>query len=117
VNVHFSPAQSGIQDWKSRISVRSTKDPSHLPTESSSAESLTPFLCYSCHTTLTSRSSRGNTATGSAAAGHSSVSLPKWVLSNVRMSLGDTVDGEAWSRTKLTSSRMKESVATFLLNE
>jgi cytoplasmic tRNA 2-thiolation protein 2 len=117
---NFSPVQSGIQDWKARISVRSLKNPSHLPppsTEPSPAASLTPFLCYACHTTLTSRSSRGTTATGSVGTEPSSVPLPKWVLSNVRTSLGITEDGESWSRTKMTDDRMKATVADFLLDE
>ncbi|TFK40395.1 hypothetical protein BDQ12DRAFT_711752 [Crucibulum laeve] len=78
------PAQHGVQEWKSRISIRSYKDagvsPPHLASSSRSAtsapilpsfsqtnhttssqitDSLTPYLCYACHTTLTSRSSRG----------------------------------------------------------
>lgn len=117
------PAQSGIQDWKSQISVRSLKDPSHLPplsTEPPSAiTSLTPFLCYACHTTLTSRSSRGTAGTGSAGTKHSSVPLPRWVLSNVRTSLGVTEDGEPEGRrkAKMTSNQMEKTVADFLLDE
>ena len=116
----FSPAQSGIQDWKSRISVRSLRDPLHLrplPTEPSLAASLTPFLCYACHTTLTSRSSRGTTATGSISTEHSSVPLPRWVFSNLQTSLEMTEDGERWTRTKMSDDGMKATVADFLFDE
>ena len=116
LNDRISPAQSGIQDWKTQISVRSLRDPSHLSPpqiEPSLAASLTPFLCYACHTTLTSRSSRGTTAAGSISTEHSSVPLPRWVFSNMQTSLGMTEDGEGWTRTKMSSDRMKATVAEF----
>jgi len=70
------PVQRGVQDWKARISIRSfdvlgndesvllpphikSNTPTPLPTEPDASSSLTPHLCYACHTTLTSRSSRG----------------------------------------------------------
>lgn len=115
-----SPAQSCIQDWKAQISVRSLKTPSHSSlrsTEPLSAASLTPSLCYTCHTTLTSRSSRGTTATGYDSLENSSVPLPTWVLSNIRTTLELTEDGERWSRTKMSADQMTTTFADCLLEE
>ncbi|RDB25593.1 Cytoplasmic tRNA 2-thiolation protein 2 [Hypsizygus marmoreus] len=132
------PAQSGIQDWKASISIRSFKDlpssyphrPGHLSTSDSSgttqrpSTSLTPFLCYSCHTTLTSRSSRGNTANISST--HNPVPLPMWVASTLNPippapreeAPSDIVESdEVWGRTKMESEQMKAVVADFLLDE
>ncbi|EPQ52610.1 hypothetical protein GLOTRDRAFT_64309, partial [Gloeophyllum trabeum ATCC 11539] len=49
------PAQPGVQEWKNRISIRSL---STDPPVSSEKASLAPYLCYACHTTLTSKSSK-----------------------------------------------------------
>ena len=60
-----------MQEWKERISIR-TKDVNEPVAEP--APSLTPYVCYGCHTTLTSRSSRGKQAVKSA-----KVRMPVWV--------------------------------------
>ncbi|GLB40393.1 putative plays a central role in 2-thiolation of mcm(5)S(2)U at tRNA wobble positions of tRNA(Lys), tRNA(Glu) and tRNA(Gln) [Lyophyllum shimeji] len=135
------PAQFGLQDWKARISIRSFKDssasgsyrPAHFPDkdiapaapETSRSPSLTPVLCYSCHTTLTSRSSRGTTAVS--ASKDNPMPLPMWVTSNLTSAAshaaGDEVGGftdpsdELWERRKMDTEQMKATVADFLLEK
>ncbi|KAJ7104125.1 hypothetical protein B0H15DRAFT_9205 [Mycena belliarum] len=117
------PAQPGVQEWKARISIRSFDEPAlvspppHLkkvlvPKRESQAEaapqhSLTPRLCYACHTTLTSRSSRGSTSVSAHA---NSTPLPVWVVSQL-----GSGDGEQWRSRKMEESDMKASLAEFLL--
>ncbi|KAG6862558.1 hypothetical protein C0995_000106 [Termitomyces sp. Mi166 len=131
------PAQYGLQDWKSQTSIRSFKDasslgshrPSHFPigtdvSTPSSLASLTPFLCYYCHTTLTSRSSRGTTAVS--VSKDNPVPLPLWVTSSLTTSIPSSIDHitaqgspydreEIWSRKKMDAEQMKATVADFLL--
>ncbi|KAG5643017.1 hypothetical protein DXG03_001755 [Asterophora parasitica] len=136
------PAQYGLQDWKSRISIRSFKDessfglyrpphfperdPANAPEPTSSSPSLAPFLCYSCHTTLTSRSSRGTTAV--TASRDNPVPLPMWVTSNLTSASrtpvrSEDTDGsldepqELWSSHKMDAAQMKAAVADFLLDD
>ncbi|KAK7050951.1 Cytoplasmic tRNA 2-thiolation protein 2 [Paramarasmius palmivorus] len=110
------PLQRGVQEWKEQISIRSTSDTSSEPLPSPS-RSLTPHLCYSCHTTLTSRSSRSVAA--------SSVSpLPIWVQSQLHRHPGDGIDkdselvrheSEVWERKRVEPSEMKAAISDFLL--
>ncbi|KAJ7158729.1 hypothetical protein C8R46DRAFT_1354647 [Mycena filopes] len=115
----------GIQDWKARISIRSFADPTlasppphmqHIPTSSVSdrteldaSTSLTPRLCYACHTTLTSRSSRGSTASS---ARPSSTPLPVWVGAQFPLDRD-----EEWRIRKVGEQEMKESIQDFLLED
>ncbi|KAG6813416.1 hypothetical protein H0H92_011395 [Tricholoma furcatifolium] len=135
------PTQYGLQDWKAQISIRSFKDasslgsyrPPHFPEQNSAGTappqvlpSLTPFLCYFCHTTLTSRSSRGTTAVLTSK--DNPVPLPVWITSNL-MTLPTnstnptTEEGycdnseEVWAHKKMDSEEMKAAVADFLLDE
>ncbi|KAJ7773305.1 hypothetical protein B0H16DRAFT_1511829 [Mycena metata] len=113
------PAQPGVQDWKARISIRSFADPTlasppphmqNIPAPSLPDRtaldllmSLTPHLCYACHTTLTSRSSRGSTASS---AQLDSTPLPVWVGARLP---------EEWRSRKIGEAEMKESIQDFLL--
>ncbi|KAF8962794.1 hypothetical protein BDZ97DRAFT_1905179 [Flammula alnicola] len=123
------PAQKGVQAWKARISIRSYQEassavsgntrPPHLTEEEitnltqnslnspSSSPSLTPQLCYACHTTLTSRSSRD-------------VPLPVWVRAATdaasRHIISDSREnGEVMHSVKMTRTDMKAQIAEFLL--
>ncbi|KAF9450921.1 hypothetical protein P691DRAFT_773576 [Macrolepiota fuliginosa MF-IS2] len=84
------PVQSGIQEWKHKISIRSYRDlgpdimsPPHMNLEGGSSGDSRPThtgpvasnLCYACHTTWTSRSIRGN------AASQNDIPIPVWVAS------------------------------------
>ncbi|KAH9838649.1 uncharacterized protein C8Q71DRAFT_752306 [Rhodofomes roseus] len=97
------PMQEGLQEWKSRISIRS-RDASHDTPPSASA-SLTPHLCYACHITLTSRSSRPAPSLGLTPPALSDVPLPVWVGSGMPRS------------AKLSEQQMKEVVQDFLLED
>lgn len=119
------PAQRGVQDWKNRISIRSFTEPS----QSTLHASLTPYLCYACHTTLTSRSSRGTTPNSNPdSTSPTSTPLPVWVKSRLQDSLhkgtaveavsdaeNNAEDEELWQTRKMEISDMKNAVADFLL--
>jgi len=125
----FRPMQSGIQEWKGRISIRSFSDDklaadlSHLPSSSRDnlgtstpsefppSLALTNFLCYSCHTTLTSRSSRGvkRSITGVSSA----ASLPTWVADCSLCEDGLIGGG---SLNKVPEEKMRNTVAEFLMD-
>ncbi|KAF8525852.1 hypothetical protein BU17DRAFT_74271 [Hysterangium stoloniferum] len=90
------PAQPGIREWKERISIRNALrdneeistdaplEPSDTLTEDSLL--LSPYLCYACHTTLISRSSRGSRKTSSLGDQIHQVPLPMWVSENLQAS-------------------------------
>lgn len=135
----YSPAQRGVQEWKARISIRSSTEtlqdsssfpPPHVTPQAKVASvasplrSLTPHLCYACHTTLTSRSSRG-TIPGSKldSATRDAVMLPVWVSSQLQPQeeepVGNIVadqNGEVWATKNMKQSDIKASVADFLLD-
>ena len=80
-------------------------------------QSLTPLLCYACHTTLTSRSSRGTAAPLPPRQSAAQVPLPMWVHSIVD---GRRLNGEqghvmALQTTKLTETEMKVEIGEYLL--
>jgi cytoplasmic tRNA 2-thiolation protein 2 len=120
------PMQSAIQEWKSRISIRSYSDDklaadlAHIPPPcrdnldtSTSFQvppplALTDFLCYSCHTTLTSRSSRG--VKQSVPGVSSATPLPRWVALHED---GLKSDG---ARHKIPEEEMFDTVAKFLID-
>ncbi|KAG1775909.1 hypothetical protein EV702DRAFT_1198813 [Suillus placidus] len=123
------PMQSAIQEWKGRISIRSYSDdklaadlahiPSpcrgnldtSIPSQVPPILALTDFLCYSCHTTLTSRSSRG---VKQPAPGVSSATpLPIWVADRGLYEDGLMGDG---ARRKIPEEEMLDTVAEFLID-
>ena len=69
--------------------------------ESRDTEQLALRLCYACHTTLTSKSSRGARLNTGINDGPRSVTLPVWV--------GRNIDG-------VTQARMRDQIQEFLLN-
>ncbi|KAJ3808881.1 hypothetical protein F5876DRAFT_45113 [Lentinula aff. lateritia] len=120
---HSSPLQPGIQEWESRISIRATapSPPSHFSDSSSLLQSLTPYLCYSCHTTLMSRSSKG--VSGNIT--NTSLPFPVWASARLHDSLSDAAisvqldvkqaDDEIWLTRKVDSNEMKAAIGEFLL--
>lgn len=137
------PMQGNAQSWKSRTAIRAFPEISQQTTPHDGDEksrmifnssvhlSLTPHLCYACHTTLTSRSSRGGiakhhtTGTDSATV---AVPLPIWIhpqplRTSARHSSNDAPDGlmnnenEVWARRKLSSEDTREVLASFLLDD
>ena len=148
------PAQPNVQAWKASISIRSYHDDSFasakhsLPPHYTSPPALeqntdatpssltslglTPMLCYACHTTFTSRSSRGSSSANSI-----EIPLPVWVKANVPLleSAGDSEsatltnntdrtqgvvageDEEVWKVKKLSPGHIKEKIGAFLLDD
>ncbi|KIJ51559.1 hypothetical protein M422DRAFT_26963 [Sphaerobolus stellatus SS14] len=98
------PAQPGVKEWKERISIRSFATDSATPPAETDGPTLTPHLCYACHTTLTSRSSRGTRKLESAGNNVKHVPLPGWI-------------GENLSRREVDRATMKESIKEFLLED
>jgi cytoplasmic tRNA 2-thiolation protein 2 len=83
-----------------------------LSSSSSTAQpqSLTPLLCYACHTTLTSRGTRGGGILPQSPDGQlfettQALPLPMWVHDH----------GIALQKTKLTEKEMKSEIGEFLL--
>ncbi|KAL0954500.1 hypothetical protein HGRIS_003467 [Hohenbuehelia grisea] len=130
------PAQPGVQEWKSRISLRSfTETADHIQlladAESKPARlALAPALCYACHTTLTSRSSRGVAANqrNDASLNQTSVPLPVWIAPFLKdFTRHDHVDGsssdvvssgeEVFRSRKLTTDDMRKEIGEFLIEE
>jgi cytoplasmic tRNA 2-thiolation protein 2 len=131
------PAQHNVQAWKASISIRSYHEaaravsgntrPLHLSKDeimnlttrpinnvTSSAQSLTPLLCYACHTTLTSRGTRGGAAAAPQPPGQFATQvlpLPMWVHNH----LIDDDHGIAFQTTKLSEKEMKAEIGEFLL--
>ncbi|KAF8806979.1 hypothetical protein BYT27DRAFT_7190689 [Phlegmacium glaucopus] len=136
------PAQHNVQAWKASISIRSYHEaalavsgntrPPHLskeeimnlttrPINVKSTQSLTPLLCYACHTTLTSRSSRGTAAPLPPGQSATEVPLPMWVRAIVdtgshrpRNHVDDEREHAMALPTKLTEKEMKAEIGEFL---
>ncbi|TDL25645.1 hypothetical protein BD410DRAFT_743382 [Rickenella mellea] len=109
------PAQRGIQDWKSRISIRSLEPPSphppHVASDDPPPISLTPHLCYACHTTLISRSSRSTVQNGAEA---SLAPLPVWTRSALVESDAADVMG---TKRLVDHEDMRNAIGEFLLHD
>ena len=137
------PIQEGLDDWKSRISIRSYSDTKlgpdlvYLPTPAPSNTSdilitsdqypsISTHLCYSCRTTLTSRGNRASKPTPSKVT-HSdqsplSAPLPLWVSAScARPRAQDkqlTVSGnsELWVWRPQDEATQRKKIAGFLLD-
>ncbi|RPD59982.1 hypothetical protein L226DRAFT_612975 [Lentinus tigrinus ALCF2SS1-7] len=128
------PAQRGVQEWKARISIRSQPPPPPAdPTDGSAPPvpvvpesksdtrpSLTPYLCYPCHTTLTSRSARPVPSPWPNAAQASVVALPVWTEARLGAGAGgepSPADEEIMVAKKMGQAEMKGIVNEFLLDD
>ncbi|VDC04801.1 unnamed protein product [Peniophora sp. CBMAI 1063] len=122
------PMQPGVQEWKARISIRSRSNGDTTTTGTPATQSLAPLLCYACHTTLTSRSSR-SAAPGKASAGSTApiVKLPIWAASCAHSGTGTAVEladasthstrsDEIWETKPLDRREMRAAVGEFLLD-
>ncbi|KIJ66861.1 hypothetical protein HYDPIDRAFT_149886 [Hydnomerulius pinastri MD-312] len=132
------PLQEGLEDWKGRISIRSysdtklTSDLMHLPwptpsntsVPSSSSDqppSITRSLCYSCQTTLMSRSSRGTKSVPLGGGISQSAPLPLWVSGHhmgphpSREELVMSGNGEIWRQNTRGEAENRSTIAEFLL--
>ncbi|PSR75559.1 hypothetical protein PHLCEN_2v9039 [Hermanssonia centrifuga] len=111
------PVPEGVQEWKARISIRSHETPSDAPVPLTSPDltSLAPFICYVCHTTLTSKGTRAAPPLFPPEVGTPGmVSLPSW--SNARMSVS-TDGGESNTGRRIREPEMREIVKEYLLDD
>ena len=81
---------------------------------SAQQQSLTPLLCYACHTTLTSRGTRGGIAAAAAPPRQFATPLPMWVHDHIDND-NHHHHGIAFQTTKLTEKEMKSEIGEFLL--
>lgn len=122
------PAQAGVQEWKARIAIRSWKEPAHsnTPPPDASADALAPYLCYVCHTTLTSRGTRALPSLfASISTGHTPA-VPTWTSSRVTQlhsaaSAQDSVldvetdEPVVVSRRKMGQEELRQALDGFIL--
>ncbi|KAK0204901.1 hypothetical protein DFS33DRAFT_1323676 [Desarmillaria ectypa] len=114
------PVQQGIRDWKSRTSIRTLDVTQPTDDVVKNSRFLSPYLCYACHTTLTSRSSRGGVQTGT-----TSVRLPVWTGQHLMDAQWDGANGdsghdrsnEVWKRRCVKEEEMKTVIGDFLLED
>ncbi|KAM5530996.1 hypothetical protein V8D89_015323 [Ganoderma adspersum] len=124
------PSQRGIQEWKARISIRSqppppppagrtAPPPPSIVEESPARASLTPYLCYPCHTTLTSRSARTVPSPWPNTTQPSPVSLPIWTEARLSAVIGvvESTDEEVVKQRKMGQDEMISIVDEFLLKD
>lgn len=97
------PAQPDIAEWKGKTSIRSLQPDEHTVLDDNA---LSHALCYACHTTLTSRSSRG-AVNRSEAPRH--LPLPVWAASTQLVQAPPR-------RTRVTSQQQKAAIADYLLD-
>lgn len=128
--LRYRPVQSGVQEWKARIAIRSFEDEENSRTDLlSPVPSLAPFLCYVCHTTFTSRGARVPPALyqDDPTPSHDLTPLPIWTTSSrpLHMHSGRPAgnsdpesEEEAFTVTrKLQRSEMRDAMKEFLLDE
>lgn len=128
------PAQRGVQEWKARISIRSRPPPPSDGSTDALAEpptgsdadallpSLTPYLCYACHTTLTSRSARPVPSPWAAVAPSSVAPLPVWAKARLYWAAGSGEEiahahEEIMQTRRVGQDEMKGIVQEFLLDD
>ncbi|PCH42562.1 hypothetical protein WOLCODRAFT_137967 [Wolfiporia cocos MD-104 SS10] len=105
------PIQAGIQEWKSRISIRSRSPGDAIDEKTPVGPSLASHLCYACHTTLTSTSSRPAPPFDATVTKSSLVALPVWVPPQF------SEKEELFRTQKMGQEKMRNVVQDFLLDE
>ena len=126
----FRPTQQSVQGWKARTSIHSFADT--LSPANVATSSLPINLCYSCQTTLTSKSSRStkslNLGSSSTTSASDAMNLPTWAAARPACEIGTGEEQSAISTTtststnenretqKLDSSLTKSLVSEFLLD-
>ncbi|KAI8980098.1 hypothetical protein BD414DRAFT_444483 [Trametes punicea] len=130
------PAQRGVQEWKARISIRTlpapvppredqyeiSTEPSTIVDAETLQPSLTPYLCYACHTTLTSRSARPVPSPWPSAGQSPVVTLPVWTEARLSSAKDDGEDGghfheRIMQTRRVGQEKMKVIIDEFLLDE
>ncbi|KAG7451187.1 uncharacterized protein BT62DRAFT_941926 [Guyanagaster necrorhizus] len=114
------PVQQGIQDWKSRTSIRTLDAAETTSDVIEHSRFISPYLCYACHTTFTSRSSRGSMQSGT-----TSVRLPVWTGQHLMDAQWEGTNGdggheqknEVWEKRRAKEEDMKNIIGDFLLGD
>ncbi|KZV68309.1 hypothetical protein PENSPDRAFT_754241 [Peniophora sp. CONT] len=123
------PMQPGVQEWKARISIRSRSDGAAVAADAPEIRSLAPLLCYACHTTLTSRSSRSAAPNKSGAESKNPVvNLPMWTSACAQLESGPAEQWlgtpeesspssqEVWETKRMDRQNMRSALGQFLLD-
>ncbi|KAI0250288.1 hypothetical protein BJV78DRAFT_1322562 [Lactifluus subvellereus] len=114
------PTQQSVQAWKARTAIHSFTD------GAPPADVAPRYLCYSCHATLTSKSSRSTaTLTLDSSTTTSAQNLPIWAAARLAFGMGDeqsadspaTPADEIWETKKLDPDDMKSLVGKFFLDK
>lgn len=121
------PAQEGVQEWKARIAIRSRNelgaaDPAR---PSATAHTLAPYLCYVCHTTLTSKGTRALPILYPSIANSSAtITVPSWTSSHMRENQVLSVEGDATaeepvlvSHRKMGQEELRQALDGFILDD
>ncbi|KAI0784246.1 hypothetical protein C8Q75DRAFT_724720 [Abortiporus biennis] len=116
------PIQEGIQEWHSRISIRSRADltgkSESAPRSISRAQpSLTSLLCYTCHTTLTSRSSRSAPPLYPGLSVEKKVPLPVWIDARLSENSLHAGHNEVITGHFLTEGEKRDALKYYLLDD
>ncbi|KAG8862417.1 hypothetical protein FRB96_001487 [Tulasnella sp. 330] len=101
------PTQSGVQAWKAKISMNELYPPN--PDLSTKHNPFVERLCYACHTSLTSRSSRSRKPIGGQTV------LPMWVTNNVASLVESSSMAVSPVMKNVGRAEMRESINEFLL--
>jgi hypothetical protein len=126
LTIDCSPVPFGVQEWKARISIKtldSAVEP-HVAQDARKSTALRPYLCYACHTTLASRSSRGAPAilkqtSGTPLDTTGTITLPVWAQDRLRDStLGrdNGFENELESKQRVTPDAMRAAISDYLLD-
>jgi cytoplasmic tRNA 2-thiolation protein 2 len=125
------PTQQSVEEWKARTAIHSLTDIASL-TDVAPSPSLPLYLCYSCHTTLTSKNSRSiktlipDPSSTTSTVTPPTVNLPTWSTARLAFEMEDdqnagstarTSGDEIWETRKLDAGRMKSLVSEFLLDQ
>lgn len=127
------PAQETAQAWKERISIRDLDEQARTTTTVTDELTLASWLCYACHTTLTSRSARASTRAAADGTARHPVPLPSWTVNHLRR--GRPSEGhhdatelvesdrttsqrqEVWTTRPMSERDMLTKVNDFILDE
>ena len=107
------PYKQGVLEWKAKISIRTLhkeqvfNDADNID----SAHTLAPHLCYACHTTLTSRSSRA--VRPDPTRNTDNIPLPVWT----RAAIMTNYEGDTLRVKHLDRDEMKSAISEFLVND
>lgn len=120
----FSPIQLGVQDWKDRIAIRSRDVANNTAEDNASSEAtdhLSRYLCYVCHTDLTSNSARPVPPLYPSIENLGEITTPVWTSSLIPSLTGivtPRIGGEPSSvLAPMSEAAMRNVVKDYLLDD